>query len=135
MHFHHFMHASFQHMKLNILRNTTSIYYSNIHTRCVTRLHTMLNTVDYYHNLLQKFTAHTYIPTMSSVTCTPQVRQKRKVTQPAFTRVHSHNFLHSCAITYMRQTHNAHNILTLATVTFKTFSTLYVIHICLLRQG
>src|SRR6218665_415613 len=66
---------------------------------------------------------------MSSVTCTPQVRQKRKVTQPAFTRVHAHNFLHSCAITYMRQTHNAHNILTLATVTFKTFSTLYAIHI------
>src|SRR6218665_3215393 len=75
------------------------------------------------------------IPTMPSDTCTPQVRLKRKVTQPAFTRVQSHNFLHSCAITYMRQTHNAHNVLTLTTVTFKTLSTLYVIHICLLRQG
>src|SRR6218665_1661900 len=75
------------------------------------------------------------IPTMPSDTCTPQMRQKRKVTQPAFTRVQSHNFLHSCAITYMRQTHDAHDILTLTTVTFKTLQTQYVIYICHLRLG
>src|SRR6218665_3958451 len=132
MHFHHLMHASIQHMKLNILRNTTSIYYSNIHTRC----HKTTYHVEYCLLPQPSTVIHcTHIPTMSSVTCTPQVRQKRKVTQPAFTRVHSHNFLHSCAITYMRQTHNAHNILTLATSLLRPFQPYYVIHICLLRQG